>query len=106
MREQDAEKVRQALKAALEGLDSRREESGGDPGNLVVVVLGSDAAARKSPVVTDVKNDAPPNQDGCHPGLERFPISSNLAPSEGTKPCFMEPARPCVNSGACEMRGY
>ena len=41
----------------------------------------------------------------AHPGLERFPLSEagTAAPS---KPCFMEPGRICVNSGACEMRGF
>ena len=41
-----------------------------------------------------------------HPGLERFIMlaadSAPLAP----KACFMEPNRECVNSGACEMRGF
>ena len=41
-----------------------------------------------------------------HPGLERFPLSEPSATSAATKPCFMEPGRVCVNSGACEMRGY
>ena len=40
-----------------------------------------------------------------HPGLERFTIGA--APqTSAPKACFMEPGRPCVNSGACEMRGF
>jgi hypothetical protein len=41
----------------------------------------------------------------AHPGLERFPLSET-GPAPPSKPCFMEPDRICVNSGACEMRGY
>ena len=41
-----------------------------------------------------------------HPGLERFTIIESQSISGAAKPCFMEPARVCVNSGACEMRGY
>jgi hypothetical protein len=44
--------------------------------------------------------------DSCHPGLEKFHLSETAAPSRETKSCFMEPERKCVNSGACEMRGY
>lgn len=41
-----------------------------------------------------------------HPALERFTIiASSPAPSTA-KACFMEPERICVNSGACEMRGF
>jgi len=52
-----------------------------------------------------------PSQCGCterkvsHPGLERFRIESDPQTS-APKTCFMEPDRLCVNSGACEMRGY
>ena len=41
-----------------------------------------------------------------HPGLERFSISEEQATPSAPKPCFMEPGRHCVHSGACEMRGY
>jgi hypothetical protein len=43
---------------------------------------------------------------GSHPGLEKFPIAEELAEASAPKNCFMEPDRVCVNSGACEMRGY
>lgn len=42
----------------------------------------------------------------AHPGLEKFPIAEDLAEASAPKNCFMEPDRVCVNSGACEMRGY
>lgn len=43
---------------------------------------------------------------GQHPGLERFPIAESEPAASAPKNCFMEPGRVCVNSGACEMRGY
>ena len=41
-----------------------------------------------------------------HPGLERFTIIESSQTSSGKKACHIEPDRPCVKSGACEMRGY
>ncbi|HEX8091728.1 MAG TPA: hypothetical protein VF762_22935 [Blastocatellia bacterium] len=41
-----------------------------------------------------------------HPGLEKFPLAEIIDPLPAPKTCFMEPGRVCVNSGACEMRGY
>ena len=41
-----------------------------------------------------------------HPGLERFIILTADSPPLAPKACFMEPNRECVNSGACEMRGF
>lgn len=40
-----------------------------------------------------------------HPGLERFTIEADPHPSV-PKTCFMEPGRTCVNSGACQARGF
>lgn len=44
------------------------------------------------------------NERSHHAGHDRFPLSDPrvVAP----KPCFMEPGRTCVHSGACEMRGF
>jgi len=41
-----------------------------------------------------------------HPGLERFIMLAADSPPPAPKACFMEPSRECVNSGACEMRGF
>ena len=41
-----------------------------------------------------------------HPGLERFTMIEVDSHPSAPKTCFMEPARVCVNSGACEMRGF
>ncbi|MCI0490479.1 MAG: hypothetical protein L0229_28120 [Blastocatellia bacterium] len=51
------------------------------------------------------------NDTQAHPGLEKFPLREGvkglfLAEDAAAKRCFMEPDRVCVNSGACEMRGY
>jgi hypothetical protein len=41
-----------------------------------------------------------------HPGLERFIMLAADSPPPAPRECFMEPSRPCVKSGACEMRGF
>jgi hypothetical protein len=41
-----------------------------------------------------------------HPGLERFKMVDAAPNGPAPKACFMEPGRACVNSGACEMRGF
>jgi hypothetical protein len=47
-----------------------------------------------------------PGRKVSHPGLERFNIGEGAEPGPVPKACFMEPSRVCVNSGACEMRGF
>ena len=47
-----------------------------------------------------------PERKLSHPGLERFIIPGVDSPPLAPKACFMEPSRTCVNSGACEMRGF
>ena len=41
-----------------------------------------------------------------HPELERFAPGEGKPDDLAPKKCFMEPDRVCVNSGACEMRGF
>ena len=41
-----------------------------------------------------------------HPGLERFDLPENKTGPNAPRSCFLEPDRVCVDSGACEMRGY
>jgi hypothetical protein len=53
----------------------------------------------------DVASEHSGMQSG-HPGLEKFPIAETETAPSAPKTCFMEPGRVCVNSGACEMRGY
>jgi hypothetical protein len=134
MNESNDEIARRVLASVLERLEASAgstsppsagsdiEERGrsfsiGDP--LVVLVLGgtSPTATRpKEPRRTP--NNAPLIQEAAgsssnfgkpiHPGLEKFelPTTNTKTNTLAPKTCFMEPDRPCVNSGACEMRGY
>jgi len=129
MHESNDDIVRRVLASVLERLEesagssspqrgassvdnSARSFSGNDP--LVVVVLG--AAATKPaeaggiPGEASVINAANGSQsiagNPSHPGLEKFEMPKPGSNAHAPKTCFMEPDRPCVNSGACEMRGY
>ena len=91
---------------------SVRAFSDNDP--IVVVVLGSAAMTAADSQL--ISKEAPPNSapngsqpvagSASHPGLERFDMPVRRPTPGALKTCFMEPDRPCVNSGACEMRGY
>lgn len=86
----------------------------------VILVLAGDLKARlqnSSPTragLGDARNQGGVNSSAAdhpgrkvsHPGLERFNISEGAEPGPVPKACFMEPSRVCVNSGACEMRGF
>jgi hypothetical protein len=135
MNESNDEIARRVLASALERLEasagSTSPQSGGsdieepaqsfstgDP--LVVLVLGgtSPTAARpkesrrtpdNEPLIQEVGSNF---GKSIHPGLEKFEFpktntntNTNII-TPAPKTCFMEPDRPCVNSGACEMRGY
>ena len=82
--------VRDLLKAALRKLDESRVEQ---------------TAAERS-VTTQNAASQPSSQSASHPGLERFTIIEGDPTPLEHKPCYMEPDRSCVKSGACEMRGY
>ncbi len=127
MQESNDEIARRVLAGVLERLDSassRNEASvlnkaspsspGSDP--VVVVVLGQ--ASSHSTISEDAQRtlNEPLTQaaggsqssftDSSHPGLEKFELPKPSPNARAPKACFMEPDRPCVNSGACEMRGY
>jgi hypothetical protein len=72
--------VRELLEAALRKLDDVREDPSYGESNT-----SSETSS-------------------THPGLERFTMIEKS--TDAPKPCFMEPGRSCVKSGACEMRGY
>ncbi len=90
------------------------QTSGSEGGPIILIVLGNAEPAREN--FAQVFNEshrqleAPERKmiqaQAPHPELERFASlevkQNNFAP----KTCFMEPDRVCVNSGACEMRGY
>jgi len=94
--------ARNSLQKALARLEGAETHSGSDSESVVVVVIGP---REKSNSITDAVPNASNTIELNHPGLEKFTLSSSSAPSE-LKSCFMEPDRKCVNSGACEMRGY
>ncbi|MFY9611869.1 MAG: hypothetical protein WAU45_25055 [Blastocatellia bacterium] len=128
MQESNDEIARRVLASVLERLDasgSRRDEAsalnkasrssaGSDP--VVVVVLGqvnshstiSEDAERtlNEPLSLAAGGSQSSFADSSHPGLEKFELPKQSPNARAPKTCFMEPDRPCVNSGVCEMRGY
>lgn len=131
MPDQEREAVRRILEALLAKLDGGprdRDErassillsEGTDPASPVIVVLGGmnpqtqDAVERRQPrfdeiglsATANVSAAAHANPQASHPGLERFPLAEPQSHPSAPKACFMEPGRACINSGACEMRGY
>ena len=135
MSKQELDTVRQVLEAALQNLRKSTGEEGssesialfadrlpssenrGSEVPIVVVVAGnlsanSQGATLPQPTgLGDIKMQVNssvsdyPERKVSHPGLERFTIEADSHPS-APKACFMEPGRICVNSGACEMRGF
>lgn len=128
MQESNDEIARRVLASVLERLDASssqphdtsslnkasRSSSGSDP--IVVVVLGQ---ANSHPTISEDARrtlNEPLTQaagglhssfaDSSHPGLEKFELPKPSPNARAPKTCFMEPDRPCVNSGVCEMRGY
>lgn len=126
----DLDGVRQVLEAVLRSL--RDEPSSGASISLVgdgfmpveskldapvIVIVANGLKAQSQETNPSNKGDANapvrlntcvsdyPERKVSHPGLERFIIEAESLPS-APKACFMEPGRPCVNSGACEMRGF
>jgi len=100
----DKERIRQALEAALEGLDAPTEA-----GAPMIIVLGDSRSSGQSPTVQIKQGIGDPKPYGSassHPGLQRFANLETESPAPAFKACFMEPDRECVHSGACEMRGY
>jgi hypothetical protein len=77
---------------------------GGPTSRLDQSRFGS-AVAEAPPVTLSSSVSAHNERKVSHPGLERFTIETDSRPI-APKACFMEPGRPCVNSGACEMRGF
>jgi hypothetical protein len=93
-----------------------RLESTGAPGQaasngvespVLLVVLGEPGGRTRgtgqeqvSPAITE------PRLVTNHPGLERFSLREEESKPHAPRMCFMEPGRECVESGACEMRGY
>ena len=132
MQESNDEIARRVLEAVLERLEARgrsasvdanaspvfqESQSPGDGDPVVVVVVGPASlnSARNEDTrrvlneacVAGATNGSPASYgNSYHPGLERFALPKTSSNAVAPKTCFMEPDRPCVNSGACEIRGY
>jgi hypothetical protein len=135
MRKQELDTVRQVLEAAIENLKEAAGEGEASSGLValfpergsssesrsseapIIIVVASelkacshDTTQQRPASPGDSKEPAKVNSDYTerklsHPGLERYTIEADSHPS-APKACFMEPSRTCVNSGACEMRGF
>ena len=77
--------------------------------SIILVVMGQGVNAPLAQAY-DTRDDRAKGigraMQATHPVFERFPIAEAETVSPAPKTCFMEPGRVCVNSGACEMRGY
>jgi hypothetical protein len=113
-----------ALQAPAQAVNQAGNGTGGPP--VIVIMLGDPQTTRAGSHTTGNHLAALPlvvkqSDCGCqnnshavggnslqssHPGLERFDLPENNTVSNAPRRCFMESDRACVNSGACEMRGY
>ena len=111
MLDSDKEIVRQVLSSILDRLDGgASNHKGGDEDRIVLVVMGQGVNATSARALDAQEGKAQVvdwrGMQATHPVFERFPITKEETVSPAPKTCFMEPGRVCVNSGACEMRGY
>jgi hypothetical protein len=106
MDESGEDLARLALKAALARLESGEARATGDANSFVVVVIAVPGNSGSAAVETPESHQQADISPADHPGLEKFSIQKVPAPSPGMRPCFVEPDRVCVGSGACEMRGF
>jgi hypothetical protein len=127
MQESNDEIARRVLASVLERLEASgsprpedlasttasRPLSGSDP--VVIVVLGQAGAGSTRSEAPRPLNETSTQVAGssrtsfiesAQHGLEKFELPKPSPNTGAPKSCFMEPDRPCVNSGACEMRGY
>jgi hypothetical protein len=127
MQDSDREIVRHVLSSILDRLgesaQGRGQIAGGD-NPIILVVMGQGASTITAKAVeagdeksASVLSAAPLTDDSAkgferraihaaHPVLEKFTVVKEETASAAPKSCFMEPGRVCVNSGACQMRGY
>ena len=111
MRQPDKDNVRRLLASVLTALDARpgqaaESDSEGSDRPVVMIVLSQPGTDQTETY------DLRPNRAAFeadllpHPGLEKFPVTESGSCDSAPKRCFMEPDRLCVNSGACQTRGY
>ncbi|HYP28190.1 MAG TPA: hypothetical protein VE262_15855 [Blastocatellia bacterium] len=100
--------VRRVLAGLLEKLErGSGEAAAGGANNLFVLMLGQVDSEPSGSNAPEPRN--PSGVEGrtlTHPGLEKFTVVEGHQTDSAPRTCFMEPGRACVNSGACEMRGY
>jgi hypothetical protein len=133
MQESNDEIARRVLEEVIERLEARGRSGALDANASPALNRGSESPVDGDPVIVVVLGRASlnsvRNQDtrqvlneaslagatngspasfgnSYHPGLERFALPKTSSNAVAPKTCFMEPDRPCVNSGACEIRGY
>jgi hypothetical protein len=111
MESSQKEKIRRVLESVLARLENTsapgQAASDSVESPVLLVVLGESGAhtrdaaqAQGTPAITE------PRLVSHHPGLERFSLREEESKPHAPRMCFMEPGRECVESGACELRGY
>ena len=112
MNDADQEIIRRVLSNVLSRLEGggaieATKLSTSESSPVIFIVLNNSSSDRAG----DERNRIPvrlqaSEQPATHPGLERFASLETKPDSNAPKTCFMEPDRICVNSGACETRGF
>lgn len=111
MRQLNKDNVRRLLASVLTSLDAEPRqgaEGGREESSLPVVMIVLSQPGTDQAEMFDLGSEraASPAARAPHPGLEKFPVAQSSSCDSAPKNCFMEPDRLCVNSGACETRGY
>jgi hypothetical protein len=136
MQKRQRDAVRQALETALKNLEDDSSEGDIDSDSVALIDgrrIPSESPSSEAPIIIVMAGElnsrshdrsranpddrkTPENVNACpsnhsarkvsHPGLERFTMVEAGSHSSVPRACFMEPTRVCVNSGACEMRGF
>ena len=112
MNDADQEIIRRVLSNVLNRLEGENAIEAAKPSTsesspVIFIVLNNSSADRANDErnMIAVRSQAS-EQPAAHPGLERFALAEENPGDPAPKKCFMEPDRICVNSGACETRGF
>ena len=119
MQDTNQELIRRVLSNVLSRLEGGAAQSSnaiaqsraGEANTVILITLNNSDLTQQSndsnaaQVASQTRKQSEPEMT-AHPGLERFASLEDKASKLAPKTCFMEPDRVCVNSGACEMRGY
>ena len=104
----------QSAQRLTDGLSKYTSLHNADPGIVLVVIQSHGAEFGTVEEARIQSGYAMAGKEGIgrnagsslHPGFEKFPLPESASEETDARRCFMEPDRVCVNSGACEMRGY